>query len=87
MECGAHIAGQDATESFYSLHRHEVLQRPAYKRLHIGTIEGEESVITSGEIGQPSLVPFAEPTWLSDGFHTPYYKEVRVYAWYGWRLI
>ncbi|KAF8557449.1 peroxisomal acyl-CoA-dehydrogenase [Imleria badia] len=70
-----HIPGQDATESFYSLHRHEVLKRPAYKRLHIGTIQGEESVITSGEVGQPSQVPFAEPTWLSDGFHSPYYKE------------
>ncbi|KAN0093234.1 Acyl-CoA dehydrogenase/oxidase, N-terminal and middle domain containing protein [Tylopilus felleus] len=69
------IPGQDATESFYSLHRHEVLKRPAYRRLHIGTIEGEKSVITSGEVGQLSLVPFAEPTWLCDGFHTPYYKE------------
>lgn len=33
--------------------------------------------MTSGEIGQLSLVPYAEPTWLSAEFHSPYYKEVR----------
>lgn len=77
MEFRPHIGGQDATETFYSLHRHEVLKRPAYERLHIGTIEGEKSVMTSGEIGQLSRVPYAEPTWLGVGLHSPYYKEVR----------
>lgn len=33
--------------------------------------------MTSGEIGQLSGVPYAEPTWLSAGFHSPYYEEVR----------
>ncbi|KIJ67085.1 hypothetical protein HYDPIDRAFT_26487 [Hydnomerulius pinastri MD-312] len=69
------IPGQDATEVFYSLHRHEVLKRPQYARLQIGAIEGEESVITSGEVGTLSQVPYAEPTWLSSGFYSPYYKE------------
>ncbi|KAJ7931449.1 acyl-CoA dehydrogenase/oxidase [Mycena leptocephala] len=60
------IAGQDATESFYALHRAEVLDR--YAGLQIGTLEG----------GQPEIkshCPYAEPTWLSPGYHSPYYKE------------
>ncbi|KAJ3532050.1 hypothetical protein NM688_g7483 [Phlebia brevispora] len=69
------IPGQDATEAFYSLHRHEVLQRPQYARLAIGTIAGEESVIVSRVIGELSKVPYAEPGWLSEGYHSPYYKE------------
>ncbi|KAH7884527.1 acyl-CoA dehydrogenase/oxidase [Phlebopus sp. FC_14] len=69
------VAGKDATEIFYSLHRHEVLQRPQYARLQIGTIDGEESAITSGEPGHISQVPYAEPTWLRTGFYSPYYKE------------
>ncbi|KAG8764847.1 hypothetical protein FRC16_008244, partial [Serendipita sp. 398] len=32
------VAGQDATKIFYSLHRHEVLQKPSYARLQIGVI-------------------------------------------------
>jgi cytochrome b involved in lipid metabolism len=39
------IVGQDATEAFFSLHRHEVLERPQYQRLQIGTVQGEKSVI------------------------------------------
>lgn len=69
-------AGQDATEAFYALHRHEVIQRPQYARLQIGTVKGEESVIVSRVTGQLSKVPYAEPTWLSDGYYSPYYKEV-----------
>ena len=69
--------GEDATEAFYSLHRHEVLERPQYARLVIGTVQGEESVVVSRVKGQLSKVPYAEPGWLSDGFSSPYYKEVR----------
>jgi len=69
------IPGQDATEAFYGLHRHEVLSRPQYARLQIGTISGEKSHIVSNVPGQLSEVPYAEPTWLSKGYHTPYYKE------------
>ena len=71
------LAGQDATEAFYGLHRHEVLERPQYKRLQIGVIEGEKSVIYSRITGELSKVPYAEPTWLSDGYYSPYYTEVR----------
>lgn len=69
------IAGQDATEAFYGLHRHEILLRPQYARLQIGCIEGARSVMYSRELGKLSDVPYAEPTWLSAGYYSPYYKE------------
>ncbi|OJA14126.1 hypothetical protein AZE42_05033 [Rhizopogon vesiculosus] len=69
------IAGQDATEAFYGLHRHEVLLRPQYARLQLGSIEGEGSVIYSREQGKLSDVPYAEPTWLSAGYYSAYFKE------------
>lgn len=69
-------AGQDVTEQFYALHRHEVLQRPQYARLQVGTIQGEQPLIASRVTGELSSVPYAEPTWLSQGYHSPYYKEV-----------
>lgn len=72
------VAGQDATEAFYGLHRHEVLERPQYARLQIGVLRGEQSVITGRLVGGLSGVPFAEPTYLTKGFHSPYYTEVRV---------
>jgi hypothetical protein len=71
------VAGQDATGAFYSLHRHEVLERPQYARLQIGVLRGEKSVITGRLVGGLSAVPYAEPTYLSKGFHSPYYTEVR----------
>jgi hypothetical protein len=71
------VAGQDATEAFYGLHRHEVLERPQYARLQIGVLRGEQSVITGRLVGGLSSVPYAEPTYLSKGFHSPYYTEVR----------
>ncbi|KAH6908981.1 acyl-CoA dehydrogenase [Coprinopsis sp. MPI-PUGE-AT-0042] len=69
------VAGQDATEAFYSLHRHEVLERPQYKRLQVGVVEGEKSRIQGRVPGELSRVPYAEPTWLSNGYHSPYYSE------------
>ncbi|KAG6831802.1 hypothetical protein H0H92_007479 [Tricholoma furcatifolium] len=72
----AEVAGQDATESFYGLHRHEVLERPQYKRLQIGVIAGEESKLHSRIAGELSAVPYGEPTWLAAGYHSPYYSEV-----------
>lgn len=69
-------AGQDATEAFFALHRQEVLEKPQYKRLQIGVIAGEQSVIKAPVPGQISQVPYAEPTWLVNGFHSPYYTEV-----------
>jgi cytochrome b involved in lipid metabolism len=73
----ATVAGQDATEAFYGLHRHEILERPQYARLQIGVLRGEQSVINGGVVGELSEVPYAEPTFLTEGFHSPYYTEVR----------
>lgn len=72
-------AGRDATEIFFGLHRYEVLQRPQYVRLLIGTVIGEKETISPREIGALSKVPYAEPTWLSVGYHSPYYRDVRYF--------
>ncbi|KAJ6462050.1 acyl-CoA dehydrogenase [Mycena vitilis] len=71
----ADVAGQDATEAFFSLHRHEILLKPQYETLQIGVIAGEKERIVPRAIGALSEVPYAEPTWLSAGFHSPYYTE------------
>ena len=70
-------AGQDATEAFFSLHRYEILEKPQYQRLQIGLIDGEKSVIHGRIAGELSKVPYAEPTWLSPGYYSPYYSEVK----------
>ncbi|KAI0787905.1 acyl-CoA dehydrogenase NM domain-like protein [Fomes fomentarius] len=69
------IAGQDATEAFYGLHRHEVLLKPQYQRLQIGVIKDEKSVVHSNIPGELSKVPYAEPLGLTPGYHSPYYTE------------
>ena len=69
-------AGQDATEAFYGLHRHDVITKPQYARLQVGVIEGEKSVIHSNIKGELSKVPYAEPTWLTEGYFSPYYNQV-----------
>ncbi|KAJ6619673.1 acyl-CoA dehydrogenase [Mycena sp. CBHHK59/15] len=69
------VAGQDATEAFFGLHRHEVLLKPQYARLQIGVVAGEEPQIFPRAIGALSQVPYAEPTWLNAGFHSPYYTD------------
>ena len=68
-------AGKDATQAFFGLHRHEVLLRPQYARLQIGKIEGEEEEIKPLVPGELSKVPYAEPTWLVDGYYSPYYSD------------
>ena len=68
-------AGQDATEAFYSLHRHDVITKPQYARLQVGVIAGAKSIIYSNVVGELSDVPYAEPTWLSKGYYSPYYNE------------
>jgi hypothetical protein len=72
------VAGQDATEQFFALHRFEVLTKPQYQRLIIGTIEGEEPSMRVPQIGDISKVPYAEPTWLTEGYYSPYFSEVRL---------
>lgn len=68
-------AGQDATDAFFSLHRHEVLLRPGNARLQIGVIAGENEAVKALAPGETSRVPYAEPTWLSPGFYSPYYTD------------
>lgn len=66
-------AGTDATEAFYNLHRHEVLQQ--YADLCIGTVEGEKSEVIDPQPGDLSQVPYAEPLWLSPQYKSPYYND------------
>jgi hypothetical protein len=68
-------AGQDATKVFFGLHRHEVLLKPQYARLQIGKIQGQEETIKPLSPGELSQVPYAEPTWLSRGYYSPYYSD------------
>jgi hypothetical protein len=52
-----------------------VLLKPQYARLQIGKIQGQEEVIKPLAPGELSKVPYAEPTWLCDGYHSPYYTQ------------
>jgi hypothetical protein len=67
------VAGADATSDFYNLHRQEVLQK--YASLCIGTVKGEQSQVVESRPGDLSTVPYAEPTWLTPVFKSPYFKE------------
>ncbi|PFH50572.1 hypothetical protein AMATHDRAFT_3854 [Amanita thiersii Skay4041] len=69
------VAGQDATQMFFGLHRHEVLLRPQYARLQIGKVIGQEEQIKPPVPGQLSKVPYAEPSWLNPGYFSPYYTN------------
>ena len=69
------LAGQDATNVFFGLHRQEILLKPQYKRLQIGKIHGQEEVIKPLAPGELSKVPYAEPTWLSSGYFSPYFSD------------
>ena len=67
------VAGTDATNDFFNLHRLEVLQK--YDSLCIGTVKGEKPQVVYPKPGDVSLVPYAEPTWLTPAFKSPYFKE------------
>jgi alkylation response protein AidB-like acyl-CoA dehydrogenase/predicted heme/steroid binding protein len=69
------IAGKDSTEAFFGLHRQEVLYRPQYARLQIGTIRGQQPLIKPLAADENSPVPYAEPSWLRPGFSSPYHNE------------
>jgi len=71
------LAGQDATDAFFSLHRYEILQRPQYAQLQIGIVTGQQQQMYPRAAGTLSKVPYAEPTWLTPGYYSPYYKDVR----------
>ncbi|KAJ3219303.1 hypothetical protein HDU67_001922 [Dinochytrium kinnereticum] len=69
------VAGKDATEEFYGLHRHAVITKfgPKYA---VGYINGEKPSIMS-EAGEISKVPYAESSfWMSA--KTPYYNQSHV---------
>lgn len=68
-------AGKDCTDVFFGLHRQEVLQKPAYRRLKIGTIKGQKEKIFPRAPGAIHTVPYSEPSWLTPGFKSPYFKE------------
>lgn len=68
------VAGTDATDAFYNLHRHEVLTGK-YAEMAVGTIEGEKPQVVNPGPGELSKVPYAEPLWLSEPFKNPYYND------------
>ena len=65
------LAGKDATEAFYGLHRQDVLAK--YQRLKIGVIAGEQEQFALPEAGALSKVPYAEPSFFM-GYKSPYMK-------------
>lgn len=67
------IAGSDASEAFFSLHRSEVLSK--YERLIIGKIRDATPQYVYPVPGELSLVPHAEPGWLTTSFKSPYYDD------------
>ncbi|KAK4704050.1 hypothetical protein P7C70_g2172, partial [Phenoliferia sp. Uapishka_3] len=69
----AEVAGKDATEAFFGLHRAEVLNK--YGRYIIGTLDTGKPRYILPTPGALSPVPFGEPAWLSEGFSSPYYND------------
>ena len=70
------VAGKDATAAFFGLHRAEILDKPAYQRLVVGTVEGEKRRHRARAAGALSIAPYAEPIWLTAGYASPpWFKE------------
>ncbi|KAB5596150.1 Long-chain specific acyl-CoA dehydrogenase [Ceratobasidium theobromae] len=69
------VAGQDASEAFFSVHRSDVLEKPQYAKLRIGTLVGRSRKSDVTKLDRISVVPYGEPTWLLPEFKSPYYKE------------
>lgn len=71
------IAGKDASEAFFSLHRSSVLAK--YKRLIIGKLDSDASASSTKYVlpldGELSPVPYAEPSWLVPSYKSPYFKD------------
>ncbi|KAG8699554.1 hypothetical protein FRC09_006547 [Ceratobasidium sp. 395] len=69
------IAGQDATEAFFAVHRAEVLEKPQCARLRIGSLTEKSKTKENSAEDRLSKVPYGEPTWLLPNFTSPYYNE------------
>ncbi|KAI7937667.1 hypothetical protein MJO28_015214 [Puccinia striiformis f. sp. tritici] len=67
------VAGKDVTQTFFGLHRSEVLKK--YDRYMIGRIAGEKCAVILPKDGELSLVPHGEPAWLTKGYTSPYYTD------------
>jgi len=70
------VAGKDATEQFYGLHRQSVLVKygPKYE---IGTVKGQTPKVEFPEPGAISKVPYAE-AGAFQGLPSPYYNETHM---------
>jgi hypothetical protein len=69
------ITGDPGKQVFFGLHRLEVLYRPQYARLQIGTIRGQQPLIKPLSADEISQVSYAEPSWLLPGFSSPFHNE------------
>merc|ERR1712093_470601 len=64
---------EDATSIFFGLHRSSVLNK--YERLVIGYVPDEKPEYILPTKGALSVVPFAEPAWLTKEFKSPYFND------------
>ncbi|KAF8319272.1 acyl-CoA dehydrogenase NM domain-like protein [Clavulina sp. PMI_390] len=71
----AEVAGKECTDVFFGLHRQEILAKPGYKRLQVGTVKGKKETIFARAAGALNTVPYSEPLWLTEGFKSPFYTE------------
>lgn len=69
------VAGKDATEPFFGLHRASILREPRYARFKVGAVRGPGSKLKSRASGaSPPIIPYGEAmgAWRKK---SPYYKE------------
>lgn len=68
------VAGKDATDLFYSLHRADVLKEKKYVRLQIGVLAPAPSTEKAKKKQVEGIIPYAESmgTWRK---FSPYYNE------------
>ncbi|KAI8064576.1 acyl-CoA dehydrogenase/oxidase [Gongronella butleri] len=66
------VAGKDATDAFYSMHKQDVLLK--YNRYKIGSIANEEPQIHMYQAGDLSKIPYGESSFFM-GYKSPYFTE------------
>jgi alkylation response protein AidB-like acyl-CoA dehydrogenase len=67
------VAGKDATQEFYGLHRHSVLVKYA-PRLIVGVVQNETPKVEATLPGSISHMPYAEQSFWR-GYYSPYFDE------------